>query len=352
MPTGTSRAGAVASALRVILLPAVAALVLGSAGAKADDRGRVTVIEENDSIAGPTDKHYTQGLRISYLSAPVEPGAAFDRMFDGLGDALFPADSGARRHTDWAIGQSIFTPTDLKRRFPDPADRPYGAWLYGSAGLIQDTDSRRLDVLEVQLGMVGPAALGRQAQNRWHQYVIHVDTALGWSSQLHNEPGLVASYGRKWRLAGNFTGSAWDADVVPSAGATLGNVFTYAEGGAMLRLGYNLGSDYGPPRIAPGQSGTDYVNAHPAGGDLGAYVFVGGEGRLVARNIFLDGSSFGPSPSVDKRMAVGDLSFGASVLWGPYVRGSFAYVVRSEEFIGQRGADHFPSVGLSVHLDW
>src|SRR5260221_12170010 len=90
-----------------------------------------------------------------------------------------------------------------------------------------------LENLELQLGAVGPVALGKQTQNTFHQF-IGQDQAKGWGTEIQNEPGIVLSYERKWRL--NLLGGGVDGiDVVPEAGASVGNVFTYSETRRVLR---------------------------------------------------------------------------------------------------------------------
>ena len=335
-------------------LAALAAMAAGLAAsavpASADDRGQISVIEENDSLFLPTDKHYTQGVRFSYLTSPLTPEDSLDEPFDWFGALPF-AESGTKtRFADWGLGQSIFTPTAIHQRAPDLRDRPYAGWLYGDLALIQDTDHRRLDDLELQLGIVGPNALGRQVQNDWHIDVLGVRPALGWAHQLSNEPGMVASYNRKLRfLAEN--AEHFGVDFIPEAGASVGNIFTYAAVGAMVRMGLNLANDYGPPRILPGQSGSDYYDPN-AGGPIAAYLFAGTEGRLVGRNIFLDGNTYQSSASVDKRIGVYDATFGGAVRVGANFRVTYSFVQRSEEFVGQQGPDKFSSISLSYHLVW
>ena len=96
---------------------------------------------------------------------------------------------------------------------------------------------------------------------------------------------------------------------------SLGNIFTYAAAGAMVRFGQRLRADWGQPRIQPALSGSDFVN-HGALHDGPAwYVFAGTEGRAVARNIFLDGNTWEDGPSVDKKPFVADLTAGAAVSW-------------------------------------
>jgi hypothetical protein len=320
----------------------VAALFIAAAPvlARADDRQRVTLLEENDSLYFNSDKHYTQGLRLSYLGPDVAADSFWARPFDFLDSFLpiFPGDAQQRsRRYALSLGQSIFTPADTDL-FPPPADdRPYAGWLYAGVSLLQDSDRRTLDHLELQLGVIGPAALGRQVQNDWHQF-IDISEAEGWSEQLKNEPGIVLSYERKWRVPLVGDGTA-GIDVIPELGGSLGNIFTYGEAGALLRFGKNLQADYGPVRIRPALSGTDYFNADYLDGDFGIYGFVGVQGRAVGRNVFLDGNTFEDSRSVDKNIFVGDVQAGVSMFWSSAVRLDFSVVGRSKEFEGQDTPD-------------
>jgi hypothetical protein len=306
----------------------------------ADDGQRLSVIEENDSLFFESDEHYTQGLRISWLGPDVEEGSGWNEPFDLLA-GLLPvfAEGEAERSRRYALsfGQSFFTPEVLTADPPDPDDRPYAGWLYLGVDLLQDTDRRMLEHLELQLGVVGPAALGKQVQRQWHERVSGTEPE-GWDSQLENEPGLVLSYERKWRftLAGDRSSGV---DVIPELGGSLGNVFTYGEAGVMLRIGSNLQADYGPARIRPALSGTDYFNRDYLDGEFGIYGFIGAQGRAVARNIFLDGNSFRSGPSVDKEPLVGDLQAGVSVFWLSGARLDLAVMHRTEEFEHQNGGD-------------
>jgi hypothetical protein len=303
---------------------------------RADDGHRLSAIEENDSLFFDSDEHYTQGLRLSYLGPDVAAHSAWNRPFDALAGVLPVFRAGeaeqSRRYA-LSFGQSMFTPDAIRQNPPDPLDRPYAGWLYGGASLLQDTDRRMLEHLELQLGVVGPAALGEEVQGRWHRF-IGTDEAEGWDSQLHDEPGLVLSYERKWRLTLDGDGRT-GIDLIPELGASLGNVFTYGEAGLMLRFGRNLQADYGPARIRPALSGTDYFNRDYLDGDFGLYGFVGAQGRAVARDIFLDGNTFRSSPSVDKEPLVADIQAGFSAFWLSGTRLDVSVVYRTEEFEDQ-----------------
>ncbi len=327
----------------------IAAAMLGSGAALADDTTRFGVVEENDSIGFDTDKYYTQGIEFTHLGSDVAADSGWAGPFDALSD-LGPFDaSGAgqvSRRYEILLGQSMFTPADTSREDPDASDRPYAGWLYGGVGLIQDTDRRRLDHLELLAGIVGPSASGKKVQNDYHQF-IGVDESRGWDEQLEDEPGLMLSYERKWRLLQPIS-EGLAVDAIPELGVTVGNVMTYAEAGGLLRFGKNLEADYGPARIRPGLSGTPYFNSDYLDGPFGFYVFAGTQVRLVARNIFLDGNTFEDSRSVDSEALVGDLMGGVSLFWGDAVKVDGVAIYRTEEFEGQDDATKFAGINVTV----
>ena len=52
---------------------------------------------------------------------------------------------------------------------------------------------------------------------------------------------------------------------------------------ALLRIGTGLGADYGPVRIRPALSGTDYFDADRLDEGKGYYFFEGAQGQVVGR---------------------------------------------------------------------
>jgi hypothetical protein len=329
---------------------ATVAATLGVSVARADDNSRFAVLEENDSIGFDGDKYYTQGLEFTYLGPDVAVVSGWARPFDALAD-LGPFDAAGAgevsRRYEVLLGQSMFTPKDTASEDPDPDDRPYAGWFYGGVGLIQDTDRRRLDHLELLAGVVGPGAFGETTQNDWHQYVLGADEARGWDEQLHNEPGLMLSYERKWRLLQPL-GDGFGVDAIPELGITVGNIMDYVQAGGMIRFGRNLEADYGPSRIRPALSGTPYFNSDYLDGPLGFYFFVGTQGRAVARNMFLDGNTFRDSRSVDSEALVGDLSGGLSMFWGDAVKLDAVVTYRTKEFEQQDDPTKFAGINVTI----
>lgn len=326
----------------------LAALVLtvagsiGSLPALASDEtetGTLSLVFEND-LFYDTDRNYTNGVRASWLSGPGRTPAWALRAARWF--PLFP-DGGTVR-TSYAVGQNMYTPEDIALRGPPLDDRPYAGWLYGSMGLIAET-GRRLDQLELTLGVVGPASLAEQTQTFVHE-VTDSQEPRGWDTQLENEPGVVLTYQRSWRGFVSESVSGFGFDATPHAGGALGNVFTYANAGVMLRFGQRLPLDYGPPRIQPSLPGSGFFAPQEG---FGWYLFAGVEGRAVARNIFLDGNTFRDSRSVDKEPLVGDLQFGIALTWRN-VRLSYTHVLRTREFETQDEADEFGAFTLSVRF--
>ncbi|SEH25917.1 lipid A deacylase LpxR family protein [Magnetospirillum fulvum] len=321
--------------------------------AKADEFGRLSLLEENDSLYDTSDKHFTQGLRLSFLSPDIASNSAWNGPFDFVG-ALAPLFSSAPKAGDRSrryamfVGQSIFTPTDKTTTTPDPTDRPYAGWAYVGVSLLQETNRSTLDHLEVTIGLVGPGALGKQAQNDFHQF-IGAAPAHGWSYQLRNELAGMVSYERLWRVP-LFSAAGLSFDIVPQAGATIGTVATYGAAGGMIRFGRNLQADYGPARIRPALSGTDYFDADHLDGNFGFYVFAGTQGRIVGRNIFLDGNTFRSGPSVDKKLFVGDLQAGLSLFWSNDIQAVFSAVRRTREYDNQPTPDVIGTASLSFAL--
>ena len=297
----------------------------------------LTLLFDNDSFAD-TDHHYSSGQEfLLALDQPRLPGRLVR-----IARALPLTAAAGEVQGFLGVGQNIFTPHEIEWAQPPADERPYAGWLYVRAGLAVEEDTR-WDQWDLTLGAVGPWAMAAPLQAWAHEW-SGSRHPVGWSQQLSNEPGVVLGYRHGWRLASDATAKGWGWDVLPVAAGSLGNVFTTASGGLTLRAGRWLDRDRGTPRISPRVSGAPDRGA-PRG--LGFQALLGVEGRLVARNLFLDGNTFTQGPSVQRRWAVGTaeaglvLSFGR--LWLAY-----GHVVLSPEYQGQDGPDDYGSAALGV----
>ena len=311
--------------------------------------GSFTVYTENDKYFAGTDEHYTNGLKLSALSTNLRsfhddsipaPVRALSRMLGNRIPDDLPYKLGL------SFGQNIYTPENTTTAAPIPTDRPYAAWLYLGVAFhiyhppVEPAGMARLDVFEITAGTVGPAALGREFQNGFHD-LIDVEHANGWDNQIHNEPGLNLVYERKYRFSTEHARTGWGADFIPHAGFSLGNIFTYANAGFEVRAGYRLPADFGSNLIRA--SGDSNSLRRPP---FNIFLFAATDGRAVARDITLDGNSFRDSPSIDKEPFVADLYAGIG-LGTRHWQLTYAQAYRSVEFKGQDDRSVFGSISLS-----
>ncbi|MBC7799680.1 MAG: lipid A deacylase LpxR family protein [Gemmatimonadaceae bacterium] len=326
-------------------LPALAALLIAAGPALAapaeDTKGIITLQVENDAIStlrGTSDQYYTSGLRLGYTSGTNVVPEAIGR----IGRAVW-GDGVQRISID--ISQSIFTPRNTQIAPANPRDRPYAGYLNATLGLLHDTDNAR-SLVAVSLGIIGPSAMGRAVQNGFHNIIGDPETQ-GWGSQLKDEPTVQLLAERTYRVPiTRFSGL--ETDVLPSVTVGVGTVRDYVQAGFSLRLGQGLNSDFGAPRIRPAISGSD---AYTPNRPFAWYVFAGADGQAIARDVFLDGSTFrGNSPSVDKSPVVGSFHAGvAAMLYG--VRLTYTHTWQTESFSRQRsGLFNFGSLALSARF--
>lgn len=325
----------------VLLLPVLALIPFPRAAqAEPEDRPTWSLIWEND-IYGGTDRNYSNGLRLSYVSPQIAAGPSIHRR---IAHWLLRAGPGDEIRYGLAAGQSIFTPEDVEATEPLPDQHPYAGWLYGEYALFaQDTERKTLRMAALQVGMVGPAAGGEFVQNKVHD-LISSARSMGWDNQLHNEPAFALILEGRERAWIDNEVLSQEFDVTPNWGITLGTVLTQAKAGLMLRFGDQLQADYGPPRIRPALGGAGFFREVTG---LGWYLFAGIEGRAVAHNIFLDGNTWQNSLKVTRLPLVADFQAGLALTWGN-AQLAYTFVTRTPEFASQDDAQQFGSVALSV----
>ncbi len=309
---------------------------------------------END-LFSDTDQSYTNGIRLAwvspdinnYLSDPAIP--EWLRDVNGWFETLYPAQDNlsdnVQQNLVFTIGQQMYTPEDRYRTTIDPNDRPYAGWLYAGFGYHAKTQNK-LNSIELNLGVVGPAALAQEAQDFVHRS-RNIDLFLGWDNQLSNEPGIQLVYEHKHRMLKQSIYQNLGFDFITHIGGSLGNVATYANTGAEIRLGLNLPDDFGTSALRPGGDNSAPGNNDPRlNQGWGVHAFLSMDGRWVVRNIFLDGNTFTDSHSVEKEPFVGEAAFGVAGIYQSW-KVSFAHVHRTEEFKKQAEPQRYGSVTVS-----
>lgn len=315
-------------------------------GSFAVEHGSWTLVTENDKYFAGSDRHYTNGFKFIWLGeTTLHRSQEFLKRVANTIPTLRGIEAHQRYKVGLSLGQEIFTPSDIDTPTLLPDDRPYAGWLYASMmAQAQERDGSVLRVVEVTLGIVGPSALGQAAQNGWHD-VINVPHAEGWAHQLHDEPGLMLSWERRYRLCTVTIGQDHIFDVIGRARLTLGNVHTHLATGFMVRAGWNLPHDFGTDLIRPAGGGMANTGRDRT---FGAYTYVSAEGRAVARNIFLDGNTWRSSHSVSKLPFMGDFSAGFVLAW-PRFQLTYTQDYRTKEFRGQPHRDVFGSIALTAY---
>ncbi len=148
------------------------------------------------------------------------------------------------------------------------------------------------------------------------------------------------------RASSTTSGLRWS--LAPYAGATVGNVYTYADGGFTFRLGPDNGDWQDvPQRVRPAMPGTGFFAVPEKSWSW--YAFAGLEGRAVARNIFLDGNTFAKSHSVEKNNFVADANAGVALTYGQ-ARISYTAVYRTKEFETQEKPEIFGSITVGYRF--
>lgn len=304
-----------------LALPALAA----SPAHAQEGSGTWSLNLENSSVSlgQLPDRNYTNGIGLGWTS----PAGHVPEAISALGKTLYgPGED----RISLGIFQQIFTPDDTRANPPSPFQRPYAGYLTLHFGLIHQ-HAEVQNVLAVDLGLIGPAALAGEVQNGFHR-LIGQDTLKGWDAQLRNEPTLEIYGGRTWRLALGKLGGL-ETDVLPTVSVGIGNVRIFGEGGAMVRIGQGLAADFGPNRLFPAAGGSPvFATVRP----FTWYFFAGAGGEAVAHDIFLAGNTFSAGPHVTANPFLGTFEAGIAVIFHG-IRISYTQVVQTKAWHGQQG---------------
>ena len=179
-----------------------------------------------------------------------------------------------------------------------------------------------------------------------------IDKANGWDNQIDTELGFALIYDRKQRLIPRYDfHKQWGIDFIAHAGLAAGTVFSHVNAGLEFRLGWNLPTDFGTALIRPaGDTNAPADTKDPRYKTrkqaFSIHLFGGTTGRMVFRDIFLDGNTYSNSHSTAKKKLVGDFVLGVSLIYRK-LKLSYAQVLRTKEFDRQRSGQNFGSISLS-----
>jgi lipid A 3-O-deacylase len=303
---------------------------------KTDDSGTLSFDFENDSLFG-TDRCFSAGWKLGWMSKDLK-----DYRKNSLLKWLpFVNKPGFQHCVSISIGQGIYTPDDISREELIQEDQPYAGILTLAFG-IHSISSRRLDTLEINLGIVGPHSFAEQMQKFIHS-LTGATKPQGWHNQLKDELALQAVYERRWKLIQPQPTSRFGFDLIPHLAGGLGNVYIYASTGLQMRLGWNLPGDFGAKIIRPGG---DCTVSFRQSGKSGVHFFAALDGKALLRNIFLDGNTFQDSHRVDKRPFTMDIKLGIGMRMCRF-NFSLATVLWTKRFKTEKREQIFISLNLS-----
>jgi len=325
---------AVASVAITFLAPAVAAQGRGGVAtpAQPEQRARiqppwrVSIRADNDAfnfwrpITQRPDKEYTNGdlVTLEVSSAPWW-GRRFARRARPCAGTERPGERCLM--TAFSLAQDMYTPAPNREpgRVADwRDDRPYAAWLYATAA-ARVVSERSLRTVALSLGVTGPPALGELAQRTAHALTgVYSRAPVGWNTQIGFEPGVVVAVRQSHRVAARTPSGRAIIDLVPHAGASLGNVLTEAEAGAQSRIGVNLSSPW-------------WTSEWRSRAPVELYLLAGARGEAVARNITLDGNTLGADRRVERVPLVGEYTVGVGGRYRGFVA-EWRAVTRGREY--------------------
>jgi len=333
--------------LSIILFPQITTAELQNYS----DFDTFSIYLENDGLAN-TDRDYTNGIKLTW-STPYRFDEKKTRMprwsYPIMNRLPHARDFARQRSVSFSVGQNIYTPEDIEETELIEDDRPYAGILYLSFGFHSKKD-RHKDTWEFGIGMVGPHSYAEDTQKMVHN-LIGSKQAEGWDNQLSDELSAEIIYESQWRLTESQITRRFGYDFIPHVGARLGNVQIYVNAGAEFRLGWNLVRDFGTCPIRPGCEtnsafGDQAENTSTYRRRRGVHLFVAMDGRMVLRDIFLDGNTFHDSHSVDKKDYVADFMGGIGFVFKRF-KTSYAYVFRTKQFDTQERAQVFGTFTFS-----
>lgn len=329
---------------------------------------------ENDSRlpfdkSKETDRWYTQGIKFTGIFSRPEDKTnlayAVGNWWCGKKSESDQTSCLSLLTHSVTLGQNIYTPARISVATPQPNDRPWAGWLYVNRAVLLSVPEaigkpETQEKLDLTVGVTGPLSYAEQVQKWWHRGdlgILQFGTApapMGWDNQLKNELAVNIAYENRERSSCHLNdarnGTGLDGDFAYIYGWYGGTVLTAIKGGGEFRFGKNL-QHYGSvegwmPGAQPQIMAMDNIenvrakNPAPSEGlqkkassnDEPWYFLAGAEVRVVARNLFLDGNTFGSSPSVHKKTLVYDLWAGFSWKITQGNRISYRQVRRSPNF--------------------
>ncbi|HET6254850.1 MAG TPA: lipid A deacylase LpxR family protein [Puia sp.] len=188
------------------------------------------IYEDNDFLNARgcgTDDAYTNGTRLDYFYQPLHPPK------NPIDHILPKAGAHSLNIYGWGIMQLMYTPQNITDPAYQPDDYPWSGALFATHTLYSYNPVKKYDLqTELELGVIGPAALAQQAQTGFHR-LIHYFKPQGWNHQYPNDILANVNVTAERQLAGNGSNIEWIGGSRLTAGTMMNSLTLYP----LLRLG-------------------------------------------------------------------------------------------------------------------
>ena len=178
----------------------------------------ISFVTDNDLyVSVYRDRYYTNGTFLSYSYLAKHKNENLEKKI-----------------IQWQIGQEMYTPNKAVVQNIELHDRPFAGYLYGSFGIKRVYRKNRILNTSIQIGAVGPNALGKELQDFIHD-IYNFEDAVGWEYQIKNAFALNLDAEYTSFLTKN---KAHTFDVSWVNSGRLGTVYTNISSGINMRFSY------------------------------------------------------------------------------------------------------------------
>lgn len=276
---------------------------------------------DNDLFVG-NDSGYTNGLYVSLYdtdnsTSPPTPQWLTKILAWSLPEKTLGA------YNSYTVGQTMLTPSDITVEIPSKDDLPYAALLYlNNAHITISHRHQQADKISTSVGVVGPWALGEEAQKFVHS-LTGSDDPKGWDTQLKNEVVFQLARAHTWR---SWVSKSQHMDIVNTAEFSLGTISSNMTVNSVFRYGSRLQDSFSSFLLGASRA------SNPLAANGGWYTYIGIGAAYNFNQIFTDGNTFSDSRSIETdRESVGGV-IGITKSWRSF---AFSFAINDTNLIDE-----------------
>lgn len=205
--------------MRLKLLLFIVLISIGFRSFAQDFKNEFGFKSDNDAyLFYGQDQYYTNGLFINFRHASNQ-----QKLGKNLAKVIY----------EFTVGQKMYNPASGSAPIAALHDRPFAAYLYAGSNVNLFYKNESALKFGLELGTVGPDALGKEAQELLHKIVGFYELK-GWQYQIKNE--LAVNLSAQYQQLLTRT-SDNKIDLSLEGYANLGTTFSGAGAGILFRTG-------------------------------------------------------------------------------------------------------------------